>query len=168
VPLVQKTLFEGGQELTQQAWQNTVSKIGYDKARNIWEGAFESFVGGMFGGATGSVMVSTFENTSKGKDIIDQIRKNSGVNKEEARIIFRDIGNAVNRSYGNFLKGLQAAGKELNKEGPSLSMFGAGESRRLFSAGRAFGNEFFGEKRVVNMDTDEYLDPDIENVNASV
>jgi hypothetical protein len=155
VPLVQKTLFEGGQELTQQAWQNTVSKIGYDKARNIWEGAFESFVGGMFGGATGSVMVSTFENTSKGKDIIDQIRKNSGVNKEEARIIFRDIGNAVNRSYGNFLKGLQAAGKELNKEGPSLSMFGAGESRRLFSAGRAFGNEFFGEKRVVNMDTDE-------------
>jgi hypothetical protein len=54
--ILQQMIIEGTTEAAQQAWQNLVEKIGYEKARPIMEGVLDSGVvggamGGMLGGA---------------------------------------------------------------------------------------------------------------------
>ena len=89
---------EGGEEVAQALWQNSIARLGYDKTRNLTEGMVEGFIGGagsggLIGGITSGrgIKTDTLIEEAKEKgitekqiDTMQEIVKDQVVNNAEA------------------------------------------------------------------------------------
>lgn len=62
---------EGGEEVLQQLWKDSIAKIGYDPTRNITAGLVESFIGGWLSGG----IIGGFHPTEGLNKLIDEAEK---------------------------------------------------------------------------------------------
>lgn len=145
---------ESIQEGTQTWAQNFIDKYGFDPHRKLLEGLGESLiVGGIVGGHTAGMSISTAKINEfvTNERNIREVQEAFDVSTKYARIFLSKYGqNLAKKSAefnGHFRAGLSEAAKEAGKGGNSLSMFGGGEFDRLARMGKAFGGEFFGERR---------------------
>jgi len=93
---------EGMQEASQNLWQNTIAKIGYDKTRNLTEGIVEAIIGGagaggMAGGVFGRSTVEALDK--KRKKVIDEAKK-AGATEEEIQAIEKDLAQQTAQAAG--------------------------------------------------------------------
>lgn len=81
-------LANAGEEYLQTVWQNTVAKVGYDGARNIFQNAVESAVGGALGGG----LVASF---NFGYQAFKSNSQKSGLTQQEQDNVITAVGQAI-------------------------------------------------------------------------
>ena len=103
---------EAFQEFSQEVGSNLVAKHGYDKARNIWQGAWESALMGAILGGPASLVTGTIRNTEVGAafrgtgvdvgDIVEDAQKR--ITPELVKIAKEDFIKATDEAVTDLVK----------------------------------------------------------------